>query len=117
MRQIKFRYVYRNIDTDEIKTVIKDITQIEKDSEPYMDKWVLISRDEFSSLYDKNGNEIYERDILLKDFRYYTVEFYNGSFWLSNNNRRRICRMSDNESDSEIIGSIHDNPELLNEKQ
>lgn len=132
MRKIKFRYVYRNLDTDEIKTEIKDITQIEKDSEPYLDRWVLISREEFTGLVDRNGKEIYENDVLEYDTgkRYVVVystegldsntnDFYIGAFMLKDdrNFHELICSVTRPYKYSVIIGNIFDNPELLNEKQ
>lgn len=64
MRKIKFRYVYRNVDTNEIKIVIKGIVQIEKDNEPYLGGWVLISRDEFTGLSDMDRTQLFENDII-----------------------------------------------------
>lgn len=128
MRDIKFRYVYRNVDTNEIKIVIKDIVQIEKDNEPYLDGWVLISRDEFTGLTDKNGKEIYEGDILEYDTgkRYVVVysieafdsgtnEHYIGAYMLrdDHNFHELICNVTRPYKYAEIIGNIHDNPELL----
>lgn len=127
MRKIKFRYVYRNTDTEEIKIVIKDITQIEKDNEPYLDGWVLISRDEFTGLTDKNGKEIYDGDVVRVVIYSHSrknevvsdtlcpVSFKDGIFGVTHGNRsefKSFSAFSYNVS-FEIIGKIHDNPELL----
>lgn len=118
MRKIKFRYVYRNFDTDEIKTEIKDITQIEKDSEPYLDRWVLISREEFTGLVDRNGKEIYEGDILETEQGIAYVIWNDAAFALKSPGSNAIdWEHSSVYEKSIVIGSIHDNPELLNEKQ
>lgn len=128
MRKIKFRYVYRNADTEEIKIVIKDITQIEKDNEPYLDGWVLISRDEFTSLTDKNGKEIYEGDIVKYEIDTYSddTDFVSAKIEWSECDTRYVLVNDDQyiheEFDGDscenciVIGSIHDNPELLNSK-
>ena len=102
----------------------------------------IIARSQFTGLTDKNGVEIYESDtvkVLFTDWpsqppgddrsldeyldsltKTFTVEFYNSSFQMS-------CPSyySDGEIDYtdlwcgkhgyiEVIGNIHENPELLN---
>ena len=76
---------------------------------------------EFSGLIDKNGIEIYENDIVTykvaypydKDHALHNklhkscVSFNNGSFSIAFSDPSTI----------EVIGSIHDNPELLNDHQ
>ncbi|ECT4084446.1 TPA: hypothetical protein R2P05_000818 [Campylobacter jejuni] len=85
----------------------------------------------FTGLYDKNGKKIYENDILKFRFNFYngTQEIiayantitYNGLFFTSKDNGLfpRIDDYSYRYLESEfnfsmeIIGNIHENPELL----
>lgn len=118
MRQIKFRgkrisdgvWLYGDLMhlEKDFKPLIKIIDWSTKDQEVDPD-----TVSQFTGLTDKNGKEIYEGDILLKGFRHYSIEYNKGSFWLINNNGLRVCRISDHENDSDIIGNIHDN---LNKK-
>lgn len=78
---------------------------------------------QFTGLHDKNGKEIYEGDIVeYKDFS-------NGMYLFKEQPKARGVIKIDNlligiylkgmgtfeESKAEIIGNIHDNPELLKE--
>lgn len=78
---------------------------------------------QFTGLPDKNGKEIYEGDIVRQKFPYDsedlsnensieigTVVFNLGQFEI-NNYPLYICV----DFDAEIIGNIHENPELLNQ--
>ena len=81
---------------------------------------------QFTGLYDKNGKEIYEGDILgRKDGgALLKVEFRHGAFgyeycgefhsWAGNHNF--TFNSFDTDVDFAIIGNIHDNPELLTNK-
>lgn len=80
---------------------------------------------QFTGLTDKNGNKIFEGNIVTFDKEYGgetkekgTVYWCDGAFWVEN--------VQDEEGyglfgalakyQIEIIGNIHDNPELLKEK-
>lgn len=83
---------------------------------------------QFTGLTDKNGKKIFEGDIILfedespTNYEYHDctemrcgeIKFDCGEFYLTN---RIAVEMSDlvydNKLDGQIIGNIHDNPELL----
>mgnify|MGYP000001909726 FL=1 len=82
---------------------------------------------QFTGLYDKNGKEIYEGDIVktkeygidipngvfctnVAGYDTFQIKWNNGGFHLSNDKRNfRLC----GGSHLEFISNIHDNPELL----
>lgn len=82
--------------------------------------WVYVKTQtvgQFTGLYDCNGNEIYEGDIL-KWFtgKMYVVKFWRGMFYAS------VEECNDGIlgsfplhafTECEIVGNIYDNPELL----
>ena len=72
---------------------------------------------EYTGLTDKNGKKIFEGDIIRSNSERGYIEYYpndcafdvvddHGFYWL-------ISEMSN----IEVIGNIHDNPELLEEKE
>lgn len=79
---------------------------------------------QFTGLYDKNGEEIYEGDIIktkfygkeygninVPDFDMFIVKFIDGCFRVVNIEGTRMFYLQDG-SHFEIVGNIHDNTEL-----
>lgn len=84
---------------------------------------------QFTGLHDKNGKEIYEDDVIKYFDDVYLVNFCNGSFvavdykkdkevWfneivVATTDVRCLCGTSAWMHTVEVIGNIHENPELL----
>lgn len=69
---------------------------------------------QFTGLLDKNGNKIFEDDIVRIDGKYCVVVFDNGCFYPIGAYIARSGFEYDKD-DYKIIGNIYDNSELLNE--
>lgn len=71
---------------------------------------------QFTGLKDKNGKEIFEGDIILEHHSgiKYKIFYEDGCF---GNSTTQLCNDSINEYEIEVIGNIHENPELLGEKE
>ena len=74
------------------------------------DKWCVHTDTlgQFTGLTDKNGKKIFEGDIVKVDEKHYEVKFVLGQFFIGINMPIAYKRF-----DCEIIGNIHDNPEML----
>lgn len=71
--------------------------------------------EQFTGLKDSNGDDIYENDLVLldPDDPPYQVIFDEGKFELSNDYLGLVYDLSEEHMGCEIIGNIHENPELL----
>lgn len=109
MRKIKFRGW--GVDTE----MMHDLESVQK-----IDKWwehgalVLM---QFTGLLDSKGKEIYEGDIIKTKWGGIgKIEFDDGTFvylFEDGKNMQRLTEESIKEKESEIIGNIYENPELL----
>lgn len=134
-------WVYGNffIDERDIEDGIiwRDIPQIQQ---RYGDHYQYFDIDvntvgQFTGLTDKNGKEIYEGDIVRNGYTCHyssgsSSDFYNNGTvfmdvsngcWAIDNGEhdapKRITVKMINERNIEVIGNIHDNPELLEESK
>lgn len=73
---------------------------------------------QFTGLTDKNGTEIYEGDIILCKEKYiYTVEWICVGFNMRGKSYGGVTSLkSFLRIEKEVIGNIHDNPDLLTDK-
>ena len=133
MRTIKFRGKTVNGNEWIFGTTISQGTIKRKADKWFMEvgenKWKGLhpgSLGQFTGLFDKDGKEIYEGDILRRkdSGALLKVEFRHGAFgyeyygdfhsWAGNHNF--TFNPFDTDVDFAIIGNIHDNPELLKQK-
>ena len=134
MRPIKFRgkrldneeWVYGSLDlTDNSAAISWDRTDNDGDTVPWFANVGPATVGQFTGLPDKNGKEIYEDDIV--NVRQGERTFDIVVKWSNEAMAFMACYADENQSplswfsdlrmyQLRVIGSIHDNPELLNEK-
>ena len=137
MRDIKFRAWNKN--TEKMYkigqiTLEKGVWNYEPDSReyigmsiPYQPSFILM---QYTGLKDKNGKEIYEGDIIyckkhiggswIEDcIEKGYVNFNNGEFGLYRKQGyyQSLYKFKEYDYEFEVIGNMHDNPELLAEKE
>lgn len=97
----------------------------------YANYWVQVDPatvGQFTGLCDKSGKKIFEGDIISTDIKrpYLIVEFRDGCFMFNCNDGGEdyydmmlpICKEAHTEYKyGEVIGNIHDNPEVLKEEE
>ena len=131
MREILFRgkridngeWVYGNLSygTIEIKSIKDSYYISDFDVNPWDKKFYSIipeSVGQYTGLTDKNGKKIFEGDIVKTSHggsTYYAkIEWDDGSFWVTNHDIQMPSYISEvSKTYLEVIGNIHDNPELL----
>ena len=73
---------------------------------------------QFTGLTDKNGNKIFEGDILESDSERFVVDWDDefSGFYLTdvNPSHQGVAMFANVADDGYIIGNVHDNPEMLN---
>ena len=127
MREIKFKFLLQDKNKETILTesyflgdLIAPDGYIDIVSEYNADK--ITHELQFTGLFDKNGAEIYEGDILLGmtdweigEDKWYgngVVKFYNGGIYFFHTTSDDFGYLTGLD-EVEVIGNIHENPELL----
>ena len=68
---------------------------------------------QYTGLDDKNGKEIYEGDIVKYENMIGKIMFFHGGFILSDFEETEEWELGVINEETEVIGNIYDNPELL----
>lgn len=115
MREIKFRAWRKNNRKMHKAATMNELFSNYGQMNPNGLEWM-----QYTGLKDRNGAEIYEGDLLCVNGNtngYLIVEFkncYNGGWVLTHESSdRHLSLGARKKRDIEVIGNIHENPELL----
>ena len=93
------------------------------DDDVYIDDYNIIpeSISEFTGLTDKNGKKIFEGDIIRNEYRYGQYQCFKVIYnertyrWKVENKYGMLGELCNVIGNIEVIGNIHDKPELMEE--
>lgn len=111
MRDIKFRAWDKKFKKMVGLKGVQDFFSIRSDGLPSNDNYELM---QYTGLKDKNGKEIYEGDIVKDKYGLKIVYFSKGAFYLQDHDV--LYWLHDYNFYIEVIGTIYENPELLEDK-
>ncbi len=72
---------------------------------------------QYTGLTDKNGTKIFEGDIVKHPIGTFAIKFLNGTFCCSLIEDDYLTDLCSIHNQCEVIGNIHDNTELLKERE
>jgi len=115
MREIKIRYIFRTRWTKKVRATFRTIDELENGGFFLGWGYKLLSKNEFTGAYDKDGKEIYAEDVVKADviglvswdekLLQYTI------FWSD----KVSCSLVSMKDCIEVIGNFAENPGLLKE--
>lgn len=111
--QMNYRVMVGNCDTDDENWTCPIIWIEERKDWLHFDDYECIMQS--TGLFDKNGKEIFEGDIVSIDtdeFGLLVVKYETGIYWLTED-EQCVEHLSDYYKYVSVIGNIYENPELL----
>ncbi len=104
-------------DSEDASVIITSKETLDYDQALYFSEVIPETVGQYTGLYDKNGKKIFEGDIVKADnwlhsyMKIYTIVFEDGGFFAKYKDEDGWN--FDHLANIEVIGNIHDNPELL----